>query len=107
MENVKFQILTNEQGLITHLTLGGLLVVENSQQIKIELLGALSRLCNSVKIEISEVDDIDLTFIQLIVAFRKQLYENGTKFQLNWNLDDSQRLLFENVGLSNELFMND
>lgn len=107
MENVKFQTLTNDQGLITDLTIGGLLVVENSQHIKIELLGALPRLDDSIKIEISEVDDIDLTFIQLIVAFRKQLYEKGTEFQLNWSLDDDQRLLFENVGLSNELFMND
>jgi len=85
MENVKFKTLTNEQGLITDLTIGGLLVVENSQHIKIELLGALPRFDDSIKIEISEVDDIDLTFIQLIVAFRKQLYEKGTEFQLNWS----------------------
>jgi anti-anti-sigma regulatory factor len=107
MESVKFQKLTNEQGLITDLTIGGLLVVENSQHIKIELLGVLSRLDKSVKIEISEVDNIDLSFIQLIVAFRRQLYENGIKFQFNWSLDYDQRLLFENVGLINELFMND
>ncbi len=107
MESVKFQKLTNEQGLITDLTIGGLLVVENSQHIKIELLGALPRLGDSINIEISEVDDIDLTFIQLIVTFRKQLYENGVKFQFNWSLDYDQRLLFENVGLINELFMND
>ncbi|HAQ21546.1 MAG TPA: hypothetical protein DCR40_20295 [Prolixibacteraceae bacterium] len=106
MENVKFQILANEQGLITNLSMSGLLVVENAQQLKKELVGTLNRLCDSVEINIGEVDDIDLSFIQLIVAYTKQLDGKGNKFRLNWNLDDDQRLLFKNVGLSDELFMN-
>ncbi|MBA4410225.1 MAG: hypothetical protein C0397_12465 [Odoribacter sp.] len=106
MENVKFQILANEQGLITNLSLSGLLVVENAQQVKKELVGTLNSLNDSVEIDIGEVDDIDLSFIQLIVAYTKQLDEKGIKFQLNWNLDDDQQLLFKSVGLSDELYMN-
>lgn len=107
MENLKFQISSDEKGLVSRLSIGGLLVVENAQKLKQELLGILHKLSNSVQIEIDEVDNIDLSFIQLIVSFTSQLNENGIKFTIKWNLDDDQRTLFENVGLSNELFMID
>jgi anti-anti-sigma regulatory factor len=107
MDNLKFQILTNELGLITKLSIGGLIVVENAQKIKEELVGVSNKLSDSVEIEIVEVENIDLSFIQLIVSFTSKLREAGIEFILNWNLDEDQRLLFENVGLSNELYMND
>jgi len=107
MENLKFQISSDEKGLVSRLSIGGLLVVENAQKLKQELLGILHKMSNSVQIEIDEVDNIDLSFIQLIVSFTSQLNENGIKFTIKWNLDDDQRALFENVGLSNELFMID
>lgn len=107
MDNLKIQKFNNEKGLITNLSIGGLLVVENAQRIKKELVGMLNQLSDSVEIEINEVDNIDLSFIQLIVSFTSQLNEKGVKFRLNWNLDEDQQSLFENVGLSNELFMND
>ncbi|MBL7969250.1 MAG: hypothetical protein JNK09_19765 [Prolixibacteraceae bacterium] len=107
MESVKFQKLTNEQGLITHLKVGGLLVVEHAQYIKKELVDTLGNLNDSVEIQICEVDDIDISFIQLIIAYTKRVAENGIKFHLKWELEEDQRLLFENVGLSYELFIND
>jgi anti-anti-sigma regulatory factor len=107
MNNLKIQVLTNEKGLVNNLSIGGSLVVENAQNIKQELTGILKQLNDSVQIEINEVDNIDLSFIQLMISFTLQLNEKGIKFKLNWNLDEDHRLLFENVGLSNELFMND
>lgn len=107
MENLKFQISSDEKGLVSRLSIGGLLVLDNAQKIKQELIGILHKMSHSVQIEIDEVDNIDLSFIQLIVSFTSNLTENGVKFSINWNLDDDQRTLFENVGLSNELFMID
>ena len=107
MDNLKIQIFNNEKGLITNLSIGGLLVVENAQKIKRELVGILNQLSDSVEIEINEVDNIDLSFIQVIVSFISQLNEKGIKFKLDWKLDEDQKLLFENVGFSNELFMNE
>lgn len=107
MENLKFQIFTNEQGLVTNLSLSGMLVVENSQHIKKELVGVVCRLHDSVEVEIGEVDNFDLSFIQLMVAFARQLKEKGTLFRIKWDLDEDQRLLLTHVGLSNELFMSD
>jgi anti-anti-sigma regulatory factor len=107
MENVKISVLKNKKGKLTSLTLGGVLAIENSQQIQKELVSMIEVMASSVEITIQEVEDIDLSFIQLLVAFQKKLSENKTKFMINWNLDEDQHLLFKNVALSNELFMND
>lgn len=107
MDNLKFQTSANQKGLITNLSFGGFLVIENAQKIKDELVGIFNKLSDSVEIEISEIDNIDLSFIQLIVSFSSQLNESGIKVKYFWKLDDDHRLLFENVGFSNELFMNE
>jgi len=107
MESVKFQKITNEQGLIFHVKIGGLLVVEYAQNIKKELVDTLENLNKTLEIQIGEVDDIDISFIQLIIAYTKRIAEKGIKFNLKWELEEDQRLLFENVGLSYELFIND
>lgn len=107
MDSVKICVLKNTKGDLTSLTFGGLLVVENSQKIKDELVGLVDSVASSVLITIEDVEDIDLTFIQLLVAFQKKLTEKKTEFSVNWNLDDDQRILFKNVGLGDELLMND
>ncbi len=107
MDSVKFQKLTNGQGLITNLKIGGILAVDYAQYIKKELVDTLDNLNEALEIQICEVDDIDISFIQLIIAYTKHIAEKGIKFQLKWELEEDQRLLFENVGLSYELFMND
>ena len=106
MEDLKFQRTTDEQGMITGLVLGGRLVLEHAQQFKKELVACVERLGESITISIEEGTEIDLSGLQLIVAFIKQIDDRAIGYQLIWNLDEEQRLLFENVGLSNELFMN-
>jgi anti-anti-sigma regulatory factor len=107
MDNLKIHVISNEKGLATKLTFGGLLVVENAHRIKRELVGILNQLSDSVEIEISEADNIDLSFIQLMVSFVSQLNEKSVKFKFIWKLDEDQQALFESVGLSDELFMNE
>jgi len=107
MDNFKFKTTVDKSGLITNLSVGGLLVIENAQKIKDELSGIMSKLSDSLEIEISEVDHIDLSFIQLIVSFSAFLNTKNIRLKTNWNLDDEQRKLIESVGLSNELFLNE
>jgi len=107
MDNFKFKTTVDQSGLITNLSVGGLLVIENAQKIKDELSGIMSKLSDSLEIEISEVDHIDLSFIQLIVSFSDFLNTKNIRLKTNWNLDDEQRKLIESVGLSNELFLNE
>ena len=105
MENMNFKKSLNEQGRITGLEIGGMLVLENSQELKKELGGLVDLLSDRVDITISNAEEIDLSCIQLFVAFIKSMNEAHVAYQFVWNLDEDQKALLENVGLSNELFM--
>jgi hypothetical protein len=63
-------------------------------------------LSKTVKITIAEVIDIDLSFIQLLMAFMRQLNELKIDYEIVWNLEDEQKMILNNVGLNNEIFLN-
>lgn len=106
MENIIFKKSLNEQSQIAELEIGGMLVLENSLKLKQEFTGIAGCLSKKVKIILSNVDEIDLSCIQLFIAFIKLMNEAHVDYQFVWNLDEDQKKLLENVGLSNELFMN-
>ena len=106
MDDITFKKLLNEQGRITELEIGGKLVLENAQQLKKEFTSILSLLGKRLKIKILGVDEFDLSFIQLILAFIIHMDDNHMGYEFEWNIDVDQRNLLESVGLSNELFMN-
>lgn len=106
MENILFKKLLNEQGLINGLEIGGMLVLENSQQLKKEFGDTLNFLSKKVTIAVFDVDEIDLSCIQLFIAFIKYMNDLPVAYDFDWNLNEDQRVLLENAGLSNELFMN-
>jgi hypothetical protein len=105
MEDSKIQLKTNEQGQIANIELGGMLVLENIQTIKKELVGALSCLADRVKISVIGPTEIDLSFIQLLVAMIRQMDKLNILYRIDWQIDDDQKLLLEQVGMSNELFL--
>lgn len=106
MENVKIKRILNELGRITGLEIEGVLVLENSQQLKKEFVDVIDFLSDQVKITITYLDEMDLSCIQLILAFIKRMDEMNITYQLDWNLDENQKSFLVNVGLKNELLMN-
>jgi len=106
MENIIFQKTQDEQGLIRGIEIGGLLVTENSHKLKKEFLAVIDCLSDQVKITVSNTPELDISCIQLFVAFIKQMNVTHVAYQFEWDLDEDQRALFENIGLSNELIMN-
>jgi len=105
MNNLKFQKSSNDLGRITDLEIGGMLVLENSQQFKKELVDIISSLNDQVKITIANLEEMDLSCIQLIVAFINRMDEINVTYQFIWNLDLDQKLFLENIGFSNEFLM--
>ncbi len=105
MENIICKKLTNEQGKIIDIDLGGMLVLENSSHLKKELVGVMNHLNNKVKIRILNPEGLDLSCIQLLMAFIKHMDENHVSYSFEWSLDDDQKTLLGNVGLNNELFI--
>jgi hypothetical protein len=105
MENITCKKMPDEQGLIIEIEIGGMLVLENSPHLKKELVSIMNHLSNRVKIRILNPDGLDLSCIQLLLAFIKHMDENHVTYSFDWMLDDDQKVLLENVGLSNELFI--
>jgi hypothetical protein len=106
MERIVFKKSFNDQGLISKLELGGMLVLENSVHLKDELVTASKNLNIKVKIEVKDIDEIDISCIQIILAFIKFMDDHHVSYTFEWSLSDDHYLLLENVGFSNELFLN-
>jgi len=106
MEDFKFKVIANEHGQVYRLEFGGMLVLANAQRLKGEFVGVLGRLGRELDIIVEEPEDIDLSFIQLLVAFIKRMDQLKVVYRFDWNLNADQKLLFENVGLNNELFLS-
>jgi len=106
MENIIFRKTQDKQGQISGIAISGLLVLENSQALKKEFLAVIDCLSGRVNITVSNTPELDISCIQLFVAFIKQMDVTHVAYQFVWNLDEDQKILLENVGLSNELFMN-
>jgi hypothetical protein len=106
MENITFRKTLNEQGRITGLEIGGLLVLENSLELKKEFVSVIDCLSNLVKITVLNTSEIDLSCIQLFVSFIKHMDGSHVGYQFEWDLDEDQKSLLENVGLSSELYLN-
>lgn len=106
MEKLKFSTLPDESGKIETIDISGLLTIETALQLKNELIAAESRLCKKVIVNIWEPEEIDLSAVQLFVAFLRALDKKKVDYQLNLVLDEEQKLLLNNVGIEPEFFMN-
>lgn len=106
MEKVKFQKSLDESNRILKLEVSGLFILENSELIKSKFIEVADQLSQSVHLFISDLEDIDLSGIQLFIAFFKEMNKKKVDYTVEWNIDEDQKLLLENVGLSNELFID-
>lgn len=106
MEGYILKKIMNDLGQFETVEFSGLLVLKNAESIKNELFIVVKNLNNKVRIVISDVQDIDISFIQLILAFIQFMDNNHIAYKFEWNLSDELQTLLENVGFSNELFLN-
>jgi len=106
MGKLSFRTLDDEQGRVEAIEVGGLLVLETAAELKNELVGIADRLSIKLKITVLELEEMDLSGVQLLVAFIRYIDKLKIEYQFVWNLDEEQKKLFVNVGVGNELFMN-
>jgi anti-anti-sigma regulatory factor len=105
MEKLKFRTSADKQGRIEKIEIEGLLVLETALDLKNELVGIADHLGSKVKISISEIEEMDLSCAQLLVAFFRHMNQLKVKYQIIWDIDEEQKSLFVNVGVGVELFM--
>ena len=105
MEKLKFRTSAGNNGRIETIEVGGILDLETALELKNELVIHSRNLADEVKINISELEEMDLPSIQLMVAFLRHLDHNKIKYKINWHLEEEQKAFFINVGIGHELYM--
>lgn len=79
--------------------LAGALTVDSAVKIKTKLLGALAS-GKSVVVELGDVTDVDLSFLQLLVASSRTAAKKKKRFKLNGPLPDVFIKAVEDSGFS-------
>jgi ABC-type transporter Mla MlaB component len=80
------------------LYVSGDLTVGNAVFIKEELIKALGKY-SLIKLEIDEVERLDLSVLQLIYAFQRAALSSGKEVQIDINLPDDIHQLVRSSGL--------
>ena len=106
MKKLKFLALADKHGKVERIDMGGMIVLETTIQLKNELVAIENNLCDDVVITIFELEELDLSGVQLLVAFIRKMDQMKINYRFNWNIEEEQKALFTNVGLGVELFIN-
>jgi len=80
------------------LLLSGDLTIANADYIKQELMKALEKY-TVIKLEIDEVERLDLSVLQLIYAFRRAALSSGKEIHVKVNLPDDVEQMVRLSGL--------
>jgi anti-anti-sigma regulatory factor len=100
MKDYQIKTSKNKEKNGIDIAIEGHLNVSNIVAIQKELNTAVK---NSVKInlKITNVDDADITIVQLIVALKQKCKELNIDFSLNFNLKNETSELLRKAGLTN------
>lgn len=79
-------------------------MLSNSQSLKQELVGVIDSLFSDVELIISEVDEFDLSCIQVLASFINAMTKLKINYTFSWEIEPEQKQLLENIGLSNDFF---
>ncbi len=87
------------------ITLSGQLTINSIVKILAEMKELLKNASN-VNIHVKEVENIDLTFIQLLFAIKNSGKKENYKINVNMELPDELNLLVNNAGFHSVLNLN-
>lgn len=87
---------------ITELTCKGNLIINNIEKIYAELQETLTT-DNDVNVVIDDPENLDITFVQLVLAIRKSVLSRGHAFSIKTKLKDDLKQLIAKAGLDKEI----
>ncbi len=91
------EVKVNSDKNLVEIIFSGFLDISNIKQIKNELIQAhITK--NKLLLIIKEVDNIDLSYLQVLHAFLKKLKIEGKEFEFQWNIDEEYFRLIEQSG---------
>lgn len=99
MNDAQVEIVSSGEESPARLVFEGELIISNISQIKRKLDTLLLQLINSeLLVEIKNVTNIDLSFLQLLESLGIHLSEKGIALSLKWELDEETKTLFRQTG---------
>lgn len=98
MDTPEFQIQTTESNGDTNIVITGELTVNNSKYIHRTLLKEAFPI-DKLNIKIMEPEALDLSFLQILIAFIKSRYIKGHQTLIEFELGSSYKELIEKTGI--------
>jgi len=87
------------------ITLSGQLTINSIVKLVAEMKPLLKNASN-VKIHVKEVENIDLTFIQMLFAIKNSGKKDNYKINVSMDLSEELTLLIDNAGFHSALNLN-
>ncbi len=103
MEKKPFEIKFKDDKQKLTVKFSGSLVINHIEDIITEIKDRVD-FTKSLHINISNPDNIDLTFIQLVVSLQKSYIDNNLDFSVSAKIKDDLNLILTNAGFNNIIF---
>jgi hypothetical protein len=100
MEKKPFEIKIKDDKQKLTVKFSGSLVINHIEDIITEIKDRVD-FTKSLHINISNPDNIDLTFIQLVVSLQKSYLDNNLDFSVSAKIKDDLNLILTNAGFNN------
>lgn len=100
MKEYEISATKNKKTKALDISMEGHLNVSNISGIQ-KKLDKIVKKNNSILLDISNVEDADLTFIQLLVGFRQNCQSSNIELKINLDLSPESLELFRRAGFSN------
>lgn len=97
-----YTLEASADGATKVLKFGGDLVINHIDKMVAQLRQELAE-PQDLSVVVADPSNIDMTFIQLVIALKKTAAENGKKFELKTTLKDDLKELVVKAGLDKEL----
>jgi len=97
-----FNVQINEKKNLTEIRLSGNLTVNHSEVIHKKILSVIEK-SKKITIHLDDVENIDLTIVQLLYSAKRTFLKGGKEFSTIANLPPDLSLLLERNGLKNIL----
>ena len=97
--------ITEKQGVPRSLTVSGLLTIKTSLALHAELLEHAKKQ-EGMQLEVTDVEDLDVTFLQLLLALGKYHNDQQKPFRLQLDLNPGLSHLMQLAGITKALNTN-
>ncbi len=91
--------LQDDKGELLNITLSGSLTLQSASDIK-KALSEIKGSFESLIIKTKEVDSIDISFIQIVEAYRKTKVSEGVNVKIIMDLPYNAKTLLANAGIA-------